>query len=131
MKIRDFTDADAAFVADIHRVNGLDARCMPELGNPLFLVRRVLEHEGQPAMVYLLKGTLEIYFFVDHAQGTPEERWEWLQRFAEDARQQGFEKGVDALTCWVPSEVERSFEKRLLELGFLKSPWQSYTLPLV
>jgi hypothetical protein len=137
--IREFTDEDEARAREIHAESGLDERCFPNLTidtstgkapNALFLTKAVYEHEGSPAMMSFLKATSELYLLVDHRVGTPEERWEWLKELKEHMKYEAWKLGLEQMTCFVPTEIEKSFEKRLEDLGFIKSPWQSYTLNL-
>jgi len=136
--IRPFEDRDADRARQIHDANGLAQSCLPDLmvttpkgeqePNPLFVVKSVYEHAGQPALMSFLKITSELYLLVDHTVGTPEERWQWLLEFKEHMKREAWRLGLEQMTCFVPPEIEASFEKRLVELGFIKSPWQSYTL---
>jgi hypothetical protein len=142
--IREFDFAPTMFQSDlekareIHRANGLDERCFPnltiknaqgeEVPNPLFVAKEIFEAEGKPVMMCFLKMTSELYLLIDHNVGTPEERWEWLQEFKEFMKRRAWQLGLEQMTAFVPTEIEESFSKRLLDLGFVKSPWQSYTL---
>lgn len=135
--IRHFMFEDLARAREIHEANGLDERCFPELAistpagqepNPLFVVGEVFEHEGKPVLMSFLKVTSELYLLVDHTVGTPEERWEWLKAFKEHMKAEAFRAGFDQMTAWIPTDVEESFAKRLEAMGFIKSPWQSWTL---
>ena len=140
--IREFyLDRDLQKMAEIHAANELPPQCLPNLEiedqetktkipNPLFVVKSVLEHEGVPAMMCFLKLSAEIYLLVDHTVGTPEQRWEWLQDFKNHIAQSAWQLGLEQITCWVPEEIEESFSKRLVDLGFEKSPWRSYSLNL-
>lgn len=138
--IRDFKNEDMLVAREIHAASGLDERCFPnltittpkgeEILNPLFIVKGLYEHNGRPAVMSFLKVTSELYLLVDHAAGTPEERWEWLQELKEWMKGHAWKHGLEQMTAFVPSDVEKSFEKRLLDLGFVKSPWTSYTLNL-
>jgi hypothetical protein len=136
--IRNFEDSDIEKAREVHAANELPATCFPNLTqtssagkeepNPLFVVKSVYEHEGRPALFSFLKITSELYLLVDHTVGTPEERWTWLQEFKEHVKCEAWRLGLEQMTAFVPREIEASFEKRLLELGFIRSPWQSYTL---
>jgi hypothetical protein len=138
--IRDFEPRDLPKIKDLLAANDLPKECMPdllvtdELGrkqkNPLFVVQRVFEVEGKTAMLCFLKIRSELYFFIDHTVGTPESRWEWLQEFTEDMRQQAWKLGLDQMTAFVPPDIDESFSKRLKDLGFVKSPWVPYSLNL-
>jgi len=129
--IRDFEIADLQNLSKIHEANGLPPNCFPDHKDPLFLVKSILEHEGQAVMACFLKVTSEVYLLVDHAKGTPEQRWEWLRQLTAHMKQEAWSRGLNEMSCWVPPEIEKSFGKRLTELGFVKSPWQSYTLDLI
>jgi hypothetical protein len=132
----DFNEIEKA--REIHKANGLDERCFPDLEvktergeivpNPLFVVKEVFEHEGAPVLMSFLKITSELYLLVDHTVGTPEERWEWLKAFKEHMKVEAWRLGLDQMTAWIPSDIEKSFADRLEEMGFIKSPWQSWTL---
>lgn len=136
--IRHFEMEELERAKKIHEENGLDERCFPDLqvedvngetiANPLFVVKEVFEHEGKPALMSFLKMTSELYLLVDHTVGTPEERWEWLKAFKEHMMVEAWKLGLDQMTAFVPADIEESFAKRLLDMGFVKSPWQSYTL---
>lgn len=138
--IRDFEPWDLKKVKELLKANGLPEECMPDLivvdkagkksKNPLFVVKRVYEVDGKTAMICFLKLRSELYFFIDHTVGTPQERWEWLKDFTEDMRQQAWKFGLDQMTAFVPPDVDESFKKRLVELGFQRSPWVPYTMNL-
>lgn len=133
--IREFEPKDLPKVMDLLKANDLPVECMPDIliedePNPLFVVKRVLEHEGQTAMMCFLKIRSELYFFLDHKVGTPEQRWEWLKEFTEDMKHEAWKKGLDQLTAFVPPDIDESFSKRLEELGFIRSKWVPYSLNL-
>jgi hypothetical protein len=138
--IRDFLLSDILRAREIHEDNKLDSACMPSLTfttpagkdewNKLFITKSVFEHEGRPAIMAFLKVTAEVFVLVDHTVGTPEERWTWMQEFNQHIRQEAWKHGLEQITCWVPGDVEESFAKRLTAMGYIKSPWQSWTLNL-
>jgi len=128
--IRDFELEDIPQFEEIHRKNELDPACLPEFQHPLFIIKRVLvpDNVHQPAMGIFVKVTSEVWLLLDHEVGTPEQRWEWLKLITADMRQQAYIKGLEEITCWIPDELAKSFGPRIVDLGFQKSPWQSYTL---
>lgn len=136
--IRPFEDSDVSAARAVHQANGLPENCFPNLTlppengetkpNPLFVVKAVYEHEGRPALMSFLKLTSEVYLLVDHTIGTPEERWAWLVELKDHMKEEAWKLGLEQMTAFVPREIEESFAKRLLDLGFVRSPWQSYTL---
>lgn len=128
--IRPLEDKDFNAIKEIYVASDLPPNCNPDLSNPLYLVKAVVERDGKPIMASFLKGTCEVYLLVDHTFGTPQERWLWLQELKNYMVTRAFELGLDEMTCWLPRDVEKSFKKRILELGFVESPWQSYSLPI-
>jgi len=139
MGIRKFEHSDLPKVKELLQSNDLPEACLPDLiieseghteANPLFVVKRVFEHDGKIAMMCFLKIRSELYFFIDHQVGTPEERWEWLKEFTEDMKQQAWRLGLDQMSCWIPDDIDTSFRKRLEELGFIRSKWVSYSMNL-
>jgi len=132
--IRHFLSSDAPAARAVHQASGLPENCFPDLflengaRNPLFVVNAMYEHEGKPAVLSFLKITSEVYVLVDHSVGTPAERFEWMKELKEFMRQEAWKIGLDQMSCWIPTNVEPSFAKRLEELGFVRSPWQSWTL---
>lgn len=138
--IRNFEESDTANAHAIHAANELPENCFPNLTiatptgkeepNPLFVVKKVYEHEGQPAMMSFLKITSELYLLLDHRIGTPEERFEWLKELKETMKQEAWKHGLEQMTAFVPLYIEESFSKRLIELGFVKSAYSPWTLNL-
>jgi len=126
--IRQFVEEDLPVLTEIHAANELPPNCMPDPSDPLMLVKAVVEKDGRAIMATFLRGASEIYLLVDHQYGTPEERWEWMKELKTYLAHEAWKLGLDQMTCWVPPEVDKSFGKRLEELGFQRSTWQSYTL---
>ena len=130
LRIRDFIPEDLGRLRFAHKSNGLPDNCFPDTTDPLFIVKQVVDHDGQPVMGGFISLTAEAYLIVDHTAGTPDERWQWLQQLTKVVSDKAYLRGLNALTVWIPPELLDSFEKRLLNLGFRRSPWQSFTLPL-
>ena len=136
--IRDFEDRDELAVIELLTANELPVECLPDLRtqnahgnvvpNPLFVVKRVFEREGKAVMICFLKIRSELYFFVDHTVGTPEERWLNLVQFTEDIKFEAAKRGLDQMTAFVPPEMDQAFGKRLEELGFKNSGYVPYSL---
>ena len=53
---------------------------MPNLENPLFFLRKIVDDNGTVAMASFLKLTAEAFLLVDHAHDSPEWRWAALQK---------------------------------------------------
>ena len=131
--IRDFEPQDIPDLVRIHEQSGLPENCLPDLFyngelNALFVVKAVYEHEGEAVMMSFLKIRSEVYVLVDHEKGEPEDRWQWMKELRDYMVERARDKGLDQMTCFIPTEIEKSFAPRLAEMGFVKSPWQSYSL---
>ena len=129
--IRPYQESDILPLQQIRIDNGLPPNCMPDPTDPLMLAKLVVEQDGKPVMATFLRASSEIYVLVDHQHGTPEERWQWMQELKDHLAREAWRLGLDQMTCFVPPEIEQSFAKRLMQLGFQRSPWQSYTLNLL
>jgi hypothetical protein len=126
--IRPFLDSDIERARQIHKDNQLPENCFPDLTDPLILVKAVVEEDGRPVVTSFLRGTSEVFVLVDHTFGTPEERWKWLQELTQHMKEEAYRLGLSEMTAWIPPDIDKSFGRRLIELGFQRSPWQSYTL---
>ena len=128
--IRDFVPTDIPAIQAIHQANKLPENCLPDLSDPLFIVKSVVELDGHPVMAGFLKVTSEAYVLIDHQVGTPQQRWEWMHELTEEVKRCAWSQGLDEITVWVPDEIDKSFGKRLIELWFAPSNWKSYTCAL-
>lgn len=128
--IRAYEKKDKEHLATIHGANGLPPQCLPNFDDPLILHTGVVDVDGKPVMSCSIRGTCELFLLVDHTAGTPEERWEWMKELREYIVHEAWRLGLDEMSCWIPSTIEDSFADRLLEMGFVKSPWSCYTLRL-
>lgn len=130
LHIRAYEKADKEYLDGIHQANGLPPQCLPDFDDPLILHTGVVDVDGKPVMSCSIRGTSELFLLVDHQSGTPEERWQWMKELREYIVREAWLLGLDEMSCWIPAEIEESFADRLIELGFLKSPWSCYTLRL-
>lgn len=141
MIIREYEGPDLGPLMRIHTANGLPDNCFPEILitdkktqrlvlNPLFVVREVGVEGEERAIAGFVKLTGEAFVIVNHEVGTPEQRWEWLQAITDRVEKLAWARGLDELTCWIPPDLVDSFEKRLKDLGFDRSPWVSFTKKL-
>lgn len=141
--IRAYEEEDFQKLAEIHAATGLPLNCFPKIYveaeidgekqtvmNALYIEKNIMEVGEELVMGCFLKVTGEVYLLLDHSKGTPEDRWEWLQEMRDYMVDRAKFRGFDEVTCWIPRELEESFGPRLLELGFVRSKWQSFTFKL-
>ena len=127
MRVRDYSPTDLEIMQRIHKASGLPANCLPNLASPLFVVKKVAENGSGPAVAGFLRLTGEIFILIDHSKGTPESRWEALQELCAQGLNEAANLGLDCATAWLPPEIEKSFGGRLIDLGFQRSPWPSFS----
>ncbi len=134
MRIRPYAPADLAALKRLHAAQGFEYR-FPELENPLFLTRLVVEddsttHEraaGPPlVMAALLRLTAEAYLLMDPRAGTPQTRWQWLAALHEAVRGDALARGLDDVQAFLPPRVADAFGRRLRRLGWRRDPWTPY-----
>jgi len=127
MRIRDYTPEDEPALRAMHAAQGFDY-AFPDLSNPLFVARLVLEDDhGRPLMAALGRITCEAFLLADPRSGTPRERWQQLLALHEATRRTLEAQGFEDATCWIPPRIERSFGRRLRRLGWLRDLWSAYS----
>jgi hypothetical protein len=129
--IRDFQWTDAEFLKAMFAKQGLPVDCLPDLKSHLFVIKKVVEDtKGNPAMAGLVRMTCEPFLLLDHDAENPGWRWQQLQALSDNICEVARTKGLRDCTAWVPPEKEARFGMRLEQLGFIRSPWVSYTRKL-
>ncbi len=127
--IRKYRPQDLEAIKRLHVRSGLPANCFPDIQSRQSVVQLVSESRGVVTQAAFVKLVGEGYVLVDHDAGTPQERWaslgDLIARGLHDAAEH-----VDQVSCWIPPTLEKSFGPKLEVLGFIKSPWQSYTANL-
>jgi hypothetical protein len=125
--IREYQDSDWPAIVELHKHAGLPEECLADVCDPLFLIRRVVTRRGEICMAAFVRLTSEPFLLVNHESGDPEERWIMLRELTEDVCLIAKSRGLLQLTCWIPPQIQDSFGRRLEALGFMRSPWVSYT----
>jgi hypothetical protein len=128
--IREFRDEDWIAVKEIFMRSKLPEVCMPNTSDPLFLIRKVAEIDGEIPMAAFTKVTAEQYLLLDHGWASAHERWELLREMRDVVVNEADARGFRDLTAWIPPQIDKSFGPRLTQLGFVRSPYPSYTLVL-
>jgi hypothetical protein len=125
--IRPCTPADLDRLKQIHQHSGLPPNCFPDLTNPLVCVKLCAENGRGITQAGFIKLTGEAYVLVDHEVGEPKERWTTLQELTAAVLSEASIRGLDDVTAWIPPSLEKAFGQRLIDLGWIKSPWPSYS----
>lgn len=125
--IRDAKESDRQAIEEMFLTSHLPENCRPDLASPLFIIKKVVDENGKAVQVGAVRITAEVFLLVDHDSGTPEKRMSNLKELSEEMAREAWQKGLDDVTAWIPPEIEKSFGKRLKEIGFQRSPWPSYS----
>ena len=124
--VRAYTEDDLESLRAMHAAQGF-GYAFPDLGDPLFLVRTIVEEEGQPRMAAFLRLTAEAYLLADPREGSPRQRWRWLLALHEAVRHEAAARGLADVQAFLPPRVARAFGRRLAALGWRRDPWTCYT----
>ena len=126
MKIREYSNQDLETLKRIHNRRHLPLACMPDPENPLFIVKKVIEENDEVQAATFVKLTSEPWLLIN--PDLPNREAIRLVGIISDITEvAAAAKGLEEMTCWVPPESGKSFGRVLESIGWLKTPWQSYT----
>ena len=125
--IRPYDARDFEAIRKLHAKSGLPAACLPDARNPNFIVSLVSAKGKDIMQAGFVKLTGEAFVLVDHETGTPQERWADTSELIAHGLASAAAYGIDDISAWLPPELEKSFGPRLESLGWIKSPWRSYS----
>jgi hypothetical protein len=151
MRIREYAPSDLADLRRLHSAQGFGYP-FPDIDNPLFLSKLVMEEDNEDAapgreeghlnslpddssqrrsprivMAVLQRLTAEAYLLHDSAAGTPRLRWERFLAMHDAARQDAQARGLQDVQAFLPPSVARAFGRRLTRLGWVQDPWACFT----
>ena len=129
MMVRDAQPEDFPAIEQIHAKMGMDYQ-LPELGQPLFFVRKVTtDTDGRVIGACFLRLAAECYLWLD-PDVSPKVKLETMQEMQPEVFRAAWEQGIDDIEARIPETVERRFQKRLKQLGWLpnRSGWHPWTV---
>ena len=123
--VRDYRPEDFESVKALHEASGIDYK-MPDLGAPLFLVKKVVEVDGKVTAACALRIECETYLWCG---GEPADKMDAMLAMQPAILDAAWMSGIDNLVCWIPEDVEAKFEKRLKQLGWARDRdgWHSWS----
>lgn len=128
MLIREYKETDLDALRAIHSAQGFDYE-LPDLRNPLFVTKVVLEDEATKQLTggALLRLTAEAYLLLDPRAGTPRERWQRLLALHAAAEHDAWQRGLEDVHAWLPPRIAAKFGKRIARLGWVRDDtWTPY-----
>ena len=129
MLLRDFTLSDLNRVKEIHEAQGVDYK-FPDLTSPLFVVTKVIEHEGVVQACGGMYLQAEAYLWISpEGWTTPQAKLDAIK--ALDAANLGecWLKGIDVACLYLPPGMERFGDRLVEDLGWSKDRdgWVTYS----
>jgi hypothetical protein len=129
--VRDLEQGDIQTLQRIYSDSGFDYRFPDVINDPLFVVKKVVEEDGQVIQGIAVHLTADIYLWLDTTWKTPLMRLNQLKKLIHEAKQEAWSKGLDEVYCVLPPEIEKEFGPVLEHLGLVKDrPWPKYSLNL-
>lgn len=120
MNVRDYNPStDEKAVSLIHQSMGMDYK-LPKLDDPLFIVRKVYEHDGKIIGAELLKLQAETYLMLD-CNLDPVEKTRVIAHLSHAVEREAYNRGLDTLVAYIPEDISTKFTKRLNLLGWDKA----------
>lgn len=137
--VRDYKPSDFEEIKRIHEQGGLDYktpalnttnRAGETIVNPLFIVNKVLTVDDKIVAAVLWRIEAETYLLLDKESGLdPEQNMAVLRGLQVEGLAALWKLGIDDAVCWVPQEIEKTFAKRLTQLGWKRDRegWHSWS----
>ncbi len=118
--IRDCRPEDFPAISELHKEQEFDY-AMPDLANPLFLVKKVREVDGRVVAACVLRITAETFLF---CSGSPVEKGRSLLELQPEVLREAYEKGLSEIICAVPPPIAEEFGPVLQDsrLGWIRIP---------
>lgn len=125
MITRDLEFQDEPQLREIHAASGLDYE-FPNLGSPLYVVKKVVEVDGRVVVAAAARLTVEVSVLCDSEWLTPAFRLKAFEVLHEEMRRELKNKGLEDCHAWLPPQM-KNFARRLCKyFGWGKSNWESY-----
>ncbi len=142
MLIREYTESDLDTLRRMHARQGFDY-AFPDLSDPLFVSKLIVEDGGRAVMASLARLTCEMYLLVDRdddrdARGAgagnqraktagAEERYARLLALHRAGEQDLLARGLEDAHAWLPPPIAKKFGRRLEALGWVRDDaWTPY-----
>jgi len=124
MTTRKWTESDIGAIQRLHDAMHVGYP-FPHF-SPLFGVRRLVEHEGEVAAAGAVKLIGEAFLWIDPNLSL-RKKVELIGLISAECTRDAFELGLDELSAWVPPPIEEGFSHALTNLGWVRSPWHSWS----
>jgi hypothetical protein len=126
MIIREYRESDLDTLREIHSSQGFEYP-FPDLADPIFISKLIVENEDRPVMASLARLTCEMYLLMDRSAGKPRERLRHLEALHMAGEQDLLARGLDDAHAWLPPRIASRFGRRLEAFGWVRDKeWTPY-----
>jgi hypothetical protein len=125
-RVREYAEQDLLRLHTMYQAQGY-AYAWPDLDDPIFFSKKVLEVDGKAVMAILSRLTSEQYLLLD-PHSDPRERWSQFKRLHRAVEKANVEAGLEDTHAFLPPDLAPRFGKRLVQLGWVKdTDWPCYS----
>lgn len=125
METRPLVESDLPTIEAMHNALGFDYR-MPNLSDPLFVVKMVGVEKGQVVSAFALKLCAEVYLWVD-PNTSLKLRYNAIRELSKVCYAAAWTLGLDCLVAWLPPSIPPAFCKLLTKLGWSRARnWETW-----
>jgi len=126
VRVRAYSETDLNELRRIHARQGFEY-AFPDLADPIFISKLVVEEDGRVVMSSLARLTCEIYLLADPKAGEPRQRYARMLELHRAAEQDLLSRGLDDAHAWLPPPIAKRFGHRLEALGWVRDDaWTPY-----
>jgi len=126
VRVRAYSETDLNELRRIHARQGFEY-AFPDLADPIFISKLVVEEDGRVVMSSLARLTCEIYLLADPKAGEPRQRYARMLELHRAAEQDLLSRGLDDAHAWLPPPIAKRFGRRLETLGWVRDDaWTPY-----
>lgn len=116
-------------IKKLHASMGFNYR-FPDLDGRAILGKMIVhDKHGEVSAAGALKLVGEAFLWVN-LEASTREKIRAIRKLSQGMASAGKFSGIEEVSCWVPPEIEPTFAHMLANLGWQKSPWQTWTILL-
>ena len=129
MRTEKMKPEDQTALADIHQRMGIQYQ-LPDFSGPMFVVGKVVkDDQGNIRGGLAVKIIGEAFLLLDPAMSRYEKA-KAVSLLSLSGTAAAKDASLEDVTAWIPPAVEQTFAPLLHDLGWLQSPWRSWSKPI-
>lgn len=120
MNVRDYDPvSDRRAIEILHQRMEMDYK-LPDIDDPLFVVKKVYEQDGLVVGAEFLKIQAETYLLLDYRLDAVG-KTRTIAHLSREVEREAYNRGLDTLVAYIPEDIGEKFSKRLTLLGWEKA----------